>query len=113
MRASEAGARTNGTASTKAAESRYLREVQRAIANQRRYPALARRRGDTGTVVVSFVVERSGRITGVGIAKGSGSATLDSAALDTLKRLRRFKPIPEAIARNRWPMRVPIRFSLR
>jgi protein TonB len=87
--------------------------VQRAIARKRQYPQKAKRRGETGTVVVSFVVERSGIITDIRVAKSSGSATLDKAAVDTLKRQRRFKPIPEAIGRNRWPMRVPIKFALK
>ncbi|MGB5833159.1 MAG: energy transducer TonB, partial [Thiohalocapsa sp.] len=112
-RASKPSGKPKVSAKKKALESRYLREVQRAIARKRRYPQNARRRGEAGTAVVSFVVERGGTITDIRLAQSSGSTRLDAAALNTLKRLGRFKPIPQAIGRNRWPMRVPIRFALR
>jgi protein TonB len=65
-----------------------------------------------GTVTVFFVIKADGRIVSARVSKSSGSDLLDDAALDTLNRLGRFKPIPAGIGRNRWPLRVPIRFAL-
>jgi protein TonB len=64
-------------------------------------------------VSVAFVVQRNGSISGVRVAGSSGSAALDKAATDAVKRLGRFKPIPKALARSSWSMRVPIQFQLR
>lgn len=102
-----------GTQTDPAAESRYLSELQRAIARHRRYPKEAQRRKLEGVATVSFVILADGHIREVRLAKSSGSALLDKAALETLKRLGAFKPIPREIGRTRWRLRVPIRFSLR
>ncbi len=110
--ASAKGGGKEGGANAKALESHYLAGLQRAIAKKRRYPSSARRRGETGVVTVSFVLAQSGRISGARVDKSSGSARLDQAALDTLKRLGRYKPIPKALGRTSWRLRVPIRFAL-
>jgi protein TonB len=48
------------------------------------YPYLSRRRGDSGTVVVHFVVGLTGRIEDIRLQKTSGYAALDDAALDAM-----------------------------
>jgi protein TonB len=108
-------ARTTGaTAAEKArAEQAYLAELQRAIGRHQRFPDDARKRRKTGTATLSFVIKSDGRIRSVRLAKSSGDASLDKAALQALHRLNRFKPIPVAIGRSSWTLRVPIRFDLR
>jgi protein TonB len=59
------------------------------------------------------VILADGRIRNVRIDKGSGHGSLDQAAIETLKRLSVFKPIPQEIGKTRWPLRVPIRFALK
>ena len=95
------------------AERTYLADLQRAIAGHQRFPEDARRRHATGVAVVAFVVQANGQIDQVQIGQSSGDPTLDQAAIQTLYRLGRFRPIPSSIGRSRWPMRVPIRFNLR
>lgn len=99
--------------SARNAEAAYLAELQRAIARHQRFPNDARRKRQTGVTTLSFVVQRDGRIRQVRITKSSGNASLDEAAVKAMQRLSRFKPIPAAISRQEWPMRVPIRFDLR
>lgn len=94
-------------------EQRYLSALQQAIARHKFYPQAARRGGVEGTVTLGFVIEADGSITGAQVATASGSPLLDEAALETLARLGRFRPIPEELRRERWPLRVPIRFALR
>ena len=98
--------------SNKALEQKYLAGLRRAIAKKRRYPASARRRGTTGVATVSFVIAQNGRISGTRVDKSSGSSVLDKAAVETLQRLGKYKPIPKALGRSRWSLRVPIRFAL-
>ncbi len=105
---------TGTTAAEKArAEQVYLAELQRAIGRHQRFPDDARKRRKTGTATLSFVIKSDGRIRSVRLAKSSGDASLDKAALQALHRLNRFKPIPVAIGRSSWTLRVPIRFDLR
>jgi protein TonB len=49
------------------------------------YPALSRRRGESGTAVVKFVVGLTGRIENIELKKSSGSSRLDDAALDAMR----------------------------
>jgi protein TonB len=49
------------------------------------YPALSRRRGESGTAVVKFVVGLTGKIENIELKKSSGSSRLDDAALDAMR----------------------------
>jgi protein TonB len=49
------------------------------------YPALSRRRGESGTAVVKFVVGLTGRIENIELKRSSGSSRLDDAALDAMR----------------------------
>ena len=86
--------------------------MERAIAKKRRYSSSARRRGDTGVATVSFAIAKNGRISNARVDKSSGSSALDKVAVATLRRLGQYKPIPKALDRSKWSLRVPIRFAL-
>jgi periplasmic protein TonB len=49
------------------------------------YPKLSKRRGETGTVYVRFVVGLSGQIEGIQLKKTSGYSSLDDAALAAMR----------------------------
>ena len=76
-----------------------------------RYPLIARRNGEQGTVTLRVLVTREGRPASVSVERTSGSAHLDSAALETVKTWR-FVPA----RRGREPIEtwvlVPIVFRL-
>lgn len=105
--------RAADSASVAAIEGDYLRGLQQAIARNRFYPPGARREEVTGVVTVAFTVQSDGRLGDIRVAKGSGFEALDQAALETLRRLGSYKPIPAGTGRTRWPVRVPIVFDLR
>lgn len=105
--------RAADSASVAAVEGAYLRGLQQAIARNRFYPPGARREDVTGVVTVAFTVQGDGRLGDIRVAKSSGSEVLDQAALETLRRLGSYKPIPAGTGRTRWPVRVPIVFNLR
>jgi periplasmic protein TonB len=52
---------------------------------QPEYPAMARRRGETGTATVRLTVGLSGKIENVALQKSSGSSRLDDAALEAVR----------------------------
>jgi protein TonB len=90
----------------------YKRALLLALEANKRYPRDAQRRGVEGQVEVAFVVLQDGTLQQLVILRGSGSRHLDRAALQTLKRLHRFRPIPDELSRREWPMRVILRFAL-
>jgi protein TonB len=53
-----------------------------------RYPLIARRNGEQGTVTLKVLVTREGLPASVNVEKTSGSRHLDSAALETVKTWR-------------------------
>jgi periplasmic protein TonB len=95
-----------------AAERAYLNALQRAIARHQRYPAGARRHGQSGVATLAFVIDADGRLSQIRLAQSSGHDALDRAALQALARLGRFDPIPKSLGRRIWSLRIPIRFDL-
>jgi periplasmic protein TonB len=62
-------------------------------------------------VRVAFAIDRTGLVTGARVTRSSGSAVLDRAALDTL---RRASPVPAPPAEMRpLSFSVPMTFALR
>lgn len=90
-----------------AAVSNYPGQVARKLTRAAR----STRARDRGEVLVSFTVSRNGSVSGVRIARGSGSQQLDQAALATVNRAAPFPPIPEASGRANWTFSLPIAFS--
>jgi protein TonB len=91
----------------------YLADLIGAIHRHKFYPRKSRRRAEQGTVVVAFTIERDGGLTAIAVKRSSGIRRLDEAALETLRKLASFRPIPSALRGDRWPMSVPIEFRLR
>lgn len=75
------------------------------------YPPVARRRGEAGTVLLSVWVEADGRAGEVSVRQGSGSARLDRAALDAVRRWR-FVPAKNGGVALASRIEVPIIFRL-
>ncbi|MGB5569918.1 MAG: TonB family protein, partial [Sedimenticolaceae bacterium] len=90
----------------------YLAALAARINRSKYYPRASRRRGEEGTVVVSFVIQRDGELTDFVVTESSGHERLDTAALKTLRRVTPFEPIPDVIGRDQWPISVPIAYSL-
>ena len=107
------GSQASSSSHRASEEQAYLAALQAAIAARQQYPAEARRAGKNGVVAIAFVVLADGRITQMRVAKGSGVPSLDSAALDALRRLGRFRPLPATLGRDSLTVRVPILFDLR
>ncbi len=75
------------------------------------YPTLSRRRGETGTAFVHFVVGLTGKIENIELKKSSGSARLDDAALDAMRQSS-CKPYLENGEAVRAAYTQPFEFSL-
>jgi protein TonB len=90
-------------------KTRLARHIQR----YKRYPEAAQRRGERGTAVVQFTVDRQGRVISTALVRGSGSRTLDDETMALVHRAEPF-PRPPADARDsQFSFTVPVRFSAR
>jgi len=93
-------------------EQAYKSALQAEIARHRHYPHIARRMRHEGTVEVGFVVLADGRLTAIEVLKSSGHRLLDEAAVQAVREVGQFRPIPAELARTRWPLSVPLNFRL-
>jgi len=66
-------------------------DLLRHLAKYKRYPEDARRRGQTGINRLNFVVDGEGRVLSYNLVGRSGSASLDRA---TLEMIRKAQPLP-------------------
>jgi periplasmic protein TonB len=77
---------------SQAASNAYNALVFGHLQRFKRYPRALR--GAHGTVVVQFVLDRTGRVIESVVTKSSGNGVLDEEALDTLRRASPFPPFP-------------------
>lgn len=96
-----------------AALSDYKSKLAARLRRFRSYPAAARAQQLTGTATVSFTVASSGAVTSASLAKGSGHAILDQAALEMVRRASPFPPIPQSAGVSTLTVSVPVRFDAR
>ena len=99
------------SAAGNAAVSNYPGKVVSKLRRALRYPAAARSQGLRGEVQVAFTVSASGGVGGVRVVRSSGSAILDKAAVDTVRRAAPFPAIPADAGRSSWPFTVPLAFT--
>jgi protein TonB len=90
-----------------AAVSRYPGLVQSKVARAAKRP----RGSGGGEAHVSFTVNASGNVTRVALARSSGDASVDEAALTAVNRAAPFPPIPADAGRSTWQFTVPIYFK--
>lgn len=101
------------TASAKSTASK-AKSVSPARWHSQVYAAIARRkprgRGISGNVSVRFVVSSSGAVVSAGVARSSGNAKLDGAALAMVRGARIPAP-PPGLPGSRHPFTVPVSFQ--
>lgn len=88
----------------------YIAELRAKIDQNKYYPPMSRRLGQTGTVVIAFTLLEDGNIVDVRIHKPSQFERLNVSALDAVKKVERFKPIPKETGDNKIDIKVPVKF---
>jgi protein TonB len=96
-----------------ATEQAYLVRLAAHIERHRFYPRMSRRLREQGTVVLRLVLQRDGEFAEIAVNDPSDHDRLDEAALETLRKVGRFDPIPDVLQRERWSILVPIDYRLR
>ena len=95
------------SAEAQRARAAWRRGLVAHIERQKRYPAGAERSTD---IVVSFRIDHHGRLIALEIAKGSGDARYDQAALDMVRRADPMPPPPAEVPDENLKFRIPISF---
>ena len=89
----------------------YIGLIRARLEKVKRYPAVARAVGQEGTVLLSFMLDRSGQVVQWTIARGSGADALDREVGEMIQRAT-FPPFPASIDHDRLQLLVPVEFSL-
>lgn len=105
------------TATLSAAErnslmSRWGGRIRAQVERHKRYPDALRARRASGTVTVTLSVARDGRLLDVSVARGSGHAELDAAALRAVRQAGPFPAAPAALNQARMRFSLPVNFKL-
>lgn len=90
----------------------YIGRMLAWFARHKYYPAIARRSGVEGTVRLYVVIDRNGQVLSISVARSSGSAVLDQAARDMVRRSEPLPPMSDDMQRTRLEIIVPVVFSL-
>jgi len=101
-------AESGGTANVSSYQAQVLAHLQR----YRSYPAAAKNAGIRGIATVRFSLSASGAVISASLARGSGAAVLDEAAVAMVRRASPFPPIPSGLGRSRMDFAAPIKFDL-
>jgi protein TonB len=88
-----------------------LKEMFKFVGRKVRYPASARRLGISGTVIVSFVIDKEGRVTDVNVLKGI-SEDCDKEAVRVVSLLNAWTPGMQNHRAVAVRMTLPIKFTL-
>ena len=84
-----------------------LVKLRRAL----RYPPEASGSGMRGEARVRFTIAANGSASRIALARSSGFAALDRAALETVRRASPFPAIPAGARRSSWTFTAPLMFS--
>jgi protein TonB len=92
--------------------SMFLGELRARIEENKTYPMMSRRLGQTGIVEVAFTLTRDGHIINARIVSPSRYDRLNESALDAVKKITRFRPIPNELNEERMDVTVPVKFAI-
>ncbi|UTS81390.1 TonB family protein [Phaeobacter piscinae] len=83
-------------------------KIRARVERRKRYPPGAR---GNGKVIVRITVARNGQLISHRIARSSGNAALDQAALQAVARARKFPAAPKQLPLNQMTFNLPMTFS--
>lgn len=106
-RADNAG-KGKGSSAGNAAVTNYPGKVRQKISRAVARISRRDRAGADRDVTVAFTVTASGGLGSLSIARSSGSAALDQAALAAVRRAAPFPAIPDGAGRSSWQFAIPL-----
>lgn len=82
-------------------------QVAQDLSKALRFPAARNGHEDSGIVAINFTANDDGTANGFSVARSSGSAVLDRAALRAVSHMGQIDPLPRAMGSN-----VPVRANI-
>ena len=82
--------------------------ISQIIQNNITYPYIARKMGWEGKVLISFVLTKEGKVNFLIIERSSGYKVLDENAIDTIKKVSKYFPLPPLDVK----IKIPISYKL-
>ena len=79
----------------------------------KRYPEIARARGNQGEVTVQFTLDRTGQVIAARVVQSSGSTALDEEAIAVLRRANPLPAAPELVGGMTFDLTLPIQFRIK
>jgi periplasmic protein TonB len=95
------------------AMTRFERLLSSHLEREKRYPRLSQQRGEQGTVMLRFTMNRDGKVLAARIERGSGFAALDQEVLALIERAQPLPALPAEITAAQLELVVPVQFSMR
>lgn len=93
-------------------EEIYIAELRSFLEKKKKYPALAKKMGQSGKVKIKFEINRDGKITNSQIAEASHFESLNKSAKTLIDEIQMFKPFPAEVKRLTWQFIIPIEYKL-
>jgi len=90
----------------------YMARLRAWLEKHKRYPRRARLRRQEGTAMLSFVVDREGRVVEYSIRESSGHRILDEEVAAMIERAQPLPGFPDDLQRSRLELVVPVQFLL-
>ena len=106
----ETGISSTSTQHINDLRSLYKAQLRSKIEENKQYPPMSRRLGQEGTVVVAFTLLKDGHIIDIRLDTPSPFERLNASALEAVKKVRRFLPIPDELGEKKMDFKVPIKF---
>jgi TonB family protein len=106
--AQSVAAAIGSSAEAQRVQAAWRRGLVAHIERKKRAPANGAER--SADIIVSFTMDRQGKVTAVKIAKGSGDARFDQAALEMIRRADPLPAPPSVVADQNLSFRLPISF---
>lgn len=91
----------------------YTATLLARLQQHREYPRRARARGQEGTVMLYFRIDRQGRVLDYQIRQSSGHHALDDEVENMIQRAQPLPPMPDSMAKDTLELVVPVQFLLR
>jgi periplasmic protein TonB len=90
----------------------YVKSLSKAVRKRRAYPRAAKLAGLEGRAIVRIVLDASGSIVDIQLAKSSGHDILDRAALEAARSVGRLPAAPSDLHWGTRAIKVPFRFKV-
>jgi periplasmic protein TonB len=91
----------------------YIATLQAWLARHKEYPRSAQKRGQEGTALLYFVIDRNGRVLEHQLRQSSGYRALDKEVMAMIERAQPLPSIPDDMPMQQMELVLPVQFFLR